>query len=76
MEAGIVAKVLQEKLRKNERDVRFYVDIGSNGEIKEIEREYNRNCGENKESGRDEKIILKSRVQIVMMTKVSLTSHG
>lgn len=43
------------ELGKNERDVRFYLDIGSNGEIEEIEREDNRNCRENKESRRDEK---------------------
>lgn len=55
MEASIVAKVTWEISEKNERDVRFYLDIGSNGEIEEIEREDNRNCRENKESRRDEK---------------------
>lgn len=66
-------KGIVRELRKNERDVRFYVDIGSNGEIKEIEREDNRNWRENKESMRDEKkIILKL---IVMMTEVYILSH-
>lgn len=47
MEADIIAKVSSENSERG-IEMKDYVNIGSNGEIKEIERDDNQNCGENK----------------------------